>query len=138
MARKKTKPSTEINVVPYIDVMLVLLIIFMITAPMLEQGVEVELPETTNNAQVELPKKEAVFLVSIKEDGAIHASFSGDTIIVNEDELYIKSKSFVSGNIDSKAFIRADKNVRYENVMNVMDLLKSSGYEKVGLITSKK
>lgn len=68
MARTKGKQSVEINVVPYIDVMLVLLIIFMITAPQLEQGVEVDLPKTVNNESVELQEKEAVFLVSIQED----------------------------------------------------------------------
>lgn len=137
MARKKTKLSTEINVVPYIDVMLVLLIIFMITAPLLEQGVDVDLPSTHNNSKVELPNKEHVFLVSIKEDGTIHASFSGDTMVVNEELLVSRASDFVSQNSNSKAFLRADKNVRYESVMTTMDLLKSSGYEKVGLISKQ-
>lgn len=138
MARKKTTQSSEINVVPYIDVMLVLLIIFMITAPMLEQGVEVDLPATANNAKVELPKKEFVFLVSIQEDGTLHASFGGDTLVVNNEELLTNSSGFVSKYPNSKAFLRADKNVRYEEVMNTMDLLKSSGYKKVGLISQQK
>lgn len=138
MARKKTTQSSEINVVPYIDVMLVLLIIFMITAPMLEQGVEVDLPETENNAKVELPKKEFVFLVSIQEDETLHASFGGDTLVVNNEELLSNSSAFISKYPNSKAFLRADKNVRYEKVMNTMDLLKSSGYKKVGLISQQK
>jgi len=138
MARKKTKLSTEINVVPYIDVMLVLLIIFMITAPLLEQGVEVELPETHNNSKVELPKKEYVFLVSIEENGIIHASYNGDTKTVTENELIVSATSFYSKNTNSKAFLRADKSVRYESVMTTMDLLKSAGYSKVGLISKQK
>lgn len=137
MARKKTTLSTEINVVPYIDVMLVLLIIFMITAPLLEQGVEVELPETQNNAKVELPNKEYVFLVSIEENGIIHASYNGDTKTVSEDELFKSASTFISENSNSKAFLRADKSVRYEKVMSAMDLLKSSGYAKVGLISKQ-
>lgn len=135
MARNKTTQSTEINVVPYIDVMLVLLIIFMITAPMLEQGVEVELPKTQNNAQVELPEKEAVMLVSIKEDESIHVSYLGQTEEVDHIILQKKAQAFLKSNQKSKVFIRADKNVRYENITSAMDLLKSSGYEKVGLIT---
>lgn len=138
MARKKTTISSEINVVPYIDVMLVLLIIFMITAPLLEQGVEVELPSTENNSAVELPKKEYVFLVSIEADGVIHASYDGDTIVVTEEELAVNASSFISKNTNSKAFLRADKDVRYERVMTTMDLLKSSGYAKVGLISRQK
>lgn len=135
MARKKTVQSTEINVVPYIDVMLVLLIIFMITAPMLEQGVEVDLPQTENNAQVELPEKEAVMLLSIKEDESLHLSYLGQTEEVNHSSLQRKAQAFIQSNSNSKVFIRADKNVRYENITTAMDLLKSSGYEKVGLIT---
>ncbi len=137
MSRKrvKTKLSTEINVVPYIDVMLVLLIIFMITAPMLEESVEVDLPSTENHAQVELPEKEAVLLLSIKEDETMHLSFLGQTTEVNNSLLQKKAQAFFKHNPKSKVFIRADKNVRYENIMISMDLLKSSGYDKVGLIT---
>lgn len=136
MARKsKTKQSVEINVVPYIDVMLVLLIIFMITAPQLEQGVEVDLPSTHNNEQVELPEKEAVLLVSIKNDESLHISFLGKTEIVDHSGLQQKAQEFKNHNTKSKVFIRADKNVRYENITTAMDLLKSSGFEKVGLIT---
>lgn len=137
MSRKrvKTKLSTEINVVPYIDVMLVLLIIFMITAPMLEESVEVDLPSTENHAQVELPEKEAVLLLSIKEDETMHLSFLGQTTEVDNSLLQKKAQAFFKHNPKSKVFIRADKDVRYENIMTSMDLLKSSGYDKVGLIT---
>lgn len=137
MPRKKSKTSlsTDINVVPYIDVMLVLLIIFMITAPMLEQGVEVDLPSTQNNEQVKLPEKEAVLLVSIKKDESIHVSYLGQTEEVDYISLQKKAQAFIKYNEKSKVFIRADKDVRYENITNAMDLLKSSGYQKVGLIT---
>lgn len=135
MARKKTKQSVEINVVPYIDVMLVLLIIFMITAPQLEQGVEVDLPQTEHNEQVELPEQEAVFLVSIQQDESIHVSYLGKTDVVDHIGLQKKAQAFLMHNKDSKVFIRADKSVRYENITTAMDLLKSSGYNKVGLIT---
>lgn len=135
MARTKGKQSVEINVVPYIDVMLVLLIIFMITAPQLEQGVEVDLPKTVNNESVELQEKEAVFLVSIQEDESIHISYLGKTEVVSKDQLQRKASEFLISNKNSKVFIRADRSVRYENITTAMDLLKSSGYEKVGLIT---
>ena len=133
--RKKTKQSTEINVVPYIDVMLVLLIIFMITAPMLEESVEVDLPSTENHAQVELPEKEAVLLLSIKKDESMHLSFLGNTFEVDNVEMQKKAQAFFKHNPKSKVFIRADKEVKYERITTSMDLLKSSGYEKVGLIT---
>lgn len=137
MARKreKTKQSTEINVVPYIDVMLVLLIIFMITAPMLEESVEVDLPSTENHAQVELPEKEVVLLLSIKKDESMHLSFLGNTFEVDNIEMQKKAQAFFKQNPKSKVFIRADKEVKYERIMTSMDLLKSSGYDKVGLIT---
>lgn len=135
--RKKTKASGEINVVPYIDVMLVLLIIFMITAPKLEQGVEVDLPKTMHNESVALPEKEAVLLLSIKNDNSFHLSYLGQTFEVGDLELVKKSKAFYSSNNNSKVFIRSDKDVRYERIMTAMDLLKSSGYSKVGLITEK-
>ena len=138
MSRKKTKLSADINVVPYIDVMLVLLIIFMITAPMLEQGVDVDLPSTENNEQVDMPTNNAVFLVSVDADGQIYASFDDDTIEVTEDELVTKSKFFFSNNPTSKAFLKSDKDVLYGRVITIMDLLKSSGYTKVGLISKQK
>lgn len=133
--RTRTKPSTEINVVPYIDVMLVLLIIFMITTPMLEESVQVDLPSTENNKQVSIPDKEAVLLLSIKKDETLHLSFLGKTTEVDYNLMQKKAQAFFKHNPKSKVFIRADKEVRYEMVTTAMDLLKSSGYNKVGLIT---
>ncbi len=133
--RKKTNISAEINVVPYIDVMLVLLIIFMITAPMLENGVDVDLPSTSSHEQVELPEKEAVLLVSIKKDESLYISYLGKTEHVDHKNLKNKAQAFLKFNKNSKVFIKADKDVRYENITRAMDLLKGSGYQKVGLIT---
>lgn len=133
--RKKSSISAEINVVPYIDVMLVLLIIFMITAPMLENGVDVDLPSTSSHEQVELPEKESVLLVSIKKDESLYISYLGKTENVSHQDLQKKAQAFLKYNKKSKVFIKADKDVRYENITLAMDLLKSSGYQKVGLIT---
>lgn len=135
MSRKRTIQSSEINVVPYIDVMLVLLIIFMITAPLLEQGVEVDLPKTEFNKNVEMPDANSVFLVSINEKGIIHASYDGETKVINEKELKELSLDFHKNNNNAKAYLKADKSIIYDKVITTMDILKGSGFDKVGLIS---
>ena len=135
--RRKQTTTGEINVVPYIDVMLVLLIIFMITTPKLEQGVKVDLPQTINNEQVHVQDKDAMMLLSIQNDNSFHLSYLGQTIPVTNIELVKKAKAFNQSNSDAKVFIRSDKKVEYGVIMSAMDLLKSSGYKNVGLITEK-
>jgi biopolymer transport protein TolR len=119
---------TDINVTPFVDVMLVLLIIFMVTAPMMTQGVDVDLPETT---QVPLRQKDEPIIVSINEKGAIFLNnIEGDRILLKQQlgNLARTSK-------DQTIFLRADRKVPYGLVVAVMADIKEVGFDKLGMIT---
>lgn len=127
--RARKRPLSEINVTPLVDVMLVLLIIFMVSAPMLTVGVPVELPKTEASA-VEIEEKPVS--VSIKEDGTI---FVGESE-VTWDLLPIRVAEDAGENAREKAvFIRADGRAPYQAVARVMARLSSEGFTKLNLIT---
>jgi biopolymer transport protein TolR len=136
---KRRKPMAEINVVPYIDVTLVLLIIFMITTPMLQTGVEVNLPETESTSESQ-NKGEPPIIISIKSDGSYYIDLNNDG---NEDkkdevkaeEINEKIQLAIAGKKDPEVSIRADNAVDYGAVVKVMASLKAAGIEKVGLVT---
>lgn len=138
---KKTKIKAEINVVPYIDVMLVLLIIFMITAPMLTQGIDVNLPKTKFSETVDPSKNTVFFIVSINKDGKIFLSNTEEktqsTNPISLKELKIKLNAYQKAfpQKDTKTFIKADKDVNYGIVVNVLSSLKGNIKGKVGLMT---
>lgn len=118
----------DINVTPLVDVMLVLLIIFMVTAPMMSQGVDVDLPETTAKP---LPQKEKPIMITIDREGEITI----DRIKVTRRVLRQKlEKLSVKGN-DRPVFLNADKNVAYGDVVKIMADVKDSGFDKLGMIT---
>ena len=119
---------TEINITPFVDVMLVLLVVFMITAPMLTQGVQVSLPEVENT---EMKVKEDPIEIAIKKDGAI---FVGSAK-VKEDELVTKLKAIKQVRQNAAILLRADKEVPYGAVMTVMSSLQTSGLVDVGMVT---
>ncbi|MHA3913988.1 protein TolR [Halovulum sp. GXIMD14793] len=127
--RGGTKPMSEINVTPFVDVMLVLLIIFMVAAPLLQVGVPLELPET---AAEKLPQeKEEPLVVSMTADGLV---------LIQETEVPKESlipllKAVISQRQDDKVFIRADGNIDYASVMQVMGALNQAGYHNIGLVT---
>ncbi|MFT5482670.1 MAG: biopolymer transport protein TolR [Halieaceae bacterium] len=133
-SRKKRKPVAEINVVPYIDVMLVLLVIFMVTAPLLMQGVEVELPQAPTDP-VEKQDSEPL-IVSIKKDGSLYMNLGADT----KQELSLATiKTRVSAilrrNPDKPVLVWGDKNVAYGEVVTLMASLQKAGAPSVGLVT---
>jgi biopolymer transport protein TolR len=141
--RPKRKPVAEMNVVPYIDVMLVLLVIFMVTAPMLNQGVKVDLPKVSSEA---LPQDNntQVLTISIKADKTYYWNLGSevDTDKVQDKAMTLPQmtaavKAIISqGNTNGKrtqVFIRADKAVDYGSVMGAMGGLQTAGI--VGLIT---
>ena len=144
-ARKKRKPVAEMNVVPYIDVMLVLLVIFMVTAPMLNQGVKVDLPKVSSEA---LPQDNntQVLTISIKADKTYFWNLGSE---VDTDKQMDKAmtlpqmtdavtKIIRAGNEGGKhtqVFIRGDKTVDYGAVMGAMGGLQKAGVGNVGLIT---
>ena len=135
---RKRKLKAEINVVPYIDVMLVLLIIFMITAPLLNLGVDVRLPQVAA-ATVEQPKQQVV--VQVGEDGAlslIQRDGQGDTskVALDEDELIARVSAFRGNNQDLVVFVAGDGAVRYDTVLRVLQRLRSEAkVDKATLLT---
>lgn len=117
----------EINVTPFVDVMLVLLIIFMVTAPMMTQGLEVDLPQT--KTVTSLPKDNENLVLTIKRDGTLHL----DDYVVGLDDLQGHVQRLVT---DQKKllFLRADKEVPYGLVVQVMGVVKSAGVDKLGMV----
>ena len=132
--RRKRKLLSEINVVPYIDVMLVLLVVFMVAAPLMVQGVLVNLPETTSEL---LPRERSdPLIVSIKEDGVFFLEMEATkNEPLNSQMLAEKVSKILSSNPSLQVVVRGDGEVKYQKVMELMSILQSSGAENVGLIT---
>lgn len=122
---RRRKALSEINVIPFIDVMLVLLIIFMISAPMLQQGIDVDLPIAKGR---DLPPEERVTIV-IKKGGAIYMNDNPVSMNVLAKRLSAISK------LNPNVFLRADRDVPYGLVVEVMGEIKNAGIEKLGMIT---
>lgn len=136
MRRTKRRLMNEINVVPYIDVMLVLLIIFMITAPLVNSG-QIELPQIGKS----LEPPAAPLEVIIKADKSLALRDLALTTAerkVNRDELIDVIKQKQANNKDQPVVIAADKNVRYEEVIKMMDILQKQKVTKVGLLAKQK
>ncbi len=119
---------SEINVTPFVDVMLVLLIIFMVTAPMMIQGVDVNLPKTSSGP---LKAEEEHLIITVKRDGAVFISDQA----VEVTTLTRKLQSILAGQERREVFLRADKDVPYGSVVHVMTLIKNAGVESLGMIT---
>jgi len=137
MRRKhgRRKPMGEINVVPYIDVTLVLLIIFMITTPMLQTGVEVDLPQA-ESAMVEQKDGEPPIVISIKEKGEFYINTDGQNDELIEPEVINdRVAAVLSNKPGTQVLISADKGVDYGTVVTVMAALKNAGVPTVGLMT---
>jgi biopolymer transport protein TolR len=134
--RNKRRLMNEINVVPYIDVMLVLLIIFMITAPLMHPG-QIELPEIGKSS---IPPVEPLEVI-IAIDGDLtlrdRTGFGGEQK-VNRTQLVEVIRAKQAQNAEQPVVIAADKNVRYEEVIQVMDLLQQYQVKKIGLLTKPK
>lgn len=140
MARRRgQRAKSEMNVVPYIDVMLVLLVIFMISAPLLNQSVEVDLPNSDNSEEIETTATEEAsrpLVISIDKDGAYYIDRADEnTLPVDQVMIAEITTSVLSEQPNTPVYIRADRSVDYGSVMVMMDLLKSNGAEAVGLIT---
>lgn len=128
MPMSDKKIFAEINVTPFVDVMLVLLVVFMITAPLLTMGVPLDLPQSKAGA---LGEKQEPLLVSIDKKGDIYLQ----TTKVPEKFLTARLKAVTKGHKDARIFIRADKALDYGAVMRVLGMLRASGFERVALIT---
>ena len=121
---------SEINVTPFVDVMLVLLIIFMVTAPMMVQGVEVELPNA-DAPPLEVDDQQDQLILSIDVNGDV---FIGENP-ADWDRLDAQLKAINERNPDANVFVRADGSIRYEKVLQLMSMAKAAGIGKVGLVT---
>ncbi len=129
--RRKARPMSEINVTPMVDVMLVLLIIFMVTAPLLTVGVEVNLPETKAGA---ISGSDEPLAISIDAGGEIYVQ---DTA-VPLDTLVPRLRAITGENNDLRIFVRGDQSINYGRVMEVMATINRAGYRRVALITRSK
>ena len=131
--RSKRKPMSDINVVPYIDVMLVLLIIFMVTAPMLMQGVKVELPEASADP-VEKQDSEPV-IVSVDAAGQLFLNLGQEEQTLSLATIKDRVAAVLRRSPDKPALIRGDRAVPYGEVVTVMVALQEAGAPSVGLVT---
>ncbi|MDH5386958.1 MAG: protein TolR [Gammaproteobacteria bacterium] len=133
---RKRRAVSEINVVPYIDVMLVLLIIFMITAPLLQQGVEIDLPQA--NANPLPPEQREPVVLSVSKTGEYYLNV-GEHVKdpVSEEVLVHRVAAVLKYQPETPVLVRGDKNVNYGSITNAMVLLQTAGVEKVGLMTDQ-
>ena len=120
---------SQINVTPLVDVMLVLLVIFMVTAPIIQQGVSVDLPDARAGA---LNGKDERLVVSVTKKGSLYLN---DTAMSASD-LEAKLRAIAAQRPDGQVFVRADKSVPYGDVVAVMAAIKQSGIRRVGMVTA--
>jgi biopolymer transport protein TolR len=123
------RPMAEINVTPFVDVMLVLLIVFMVTAPLLTVGVPVDLPQTKAKA---LGEDREPLAITIDEMGTIYLQNSE----IKADELVPKLMAITNNGYNQRIFVRGDRSVGYGRVMEVMGLLNAAGFTRIGLVTN--
>ena len=126
--RSHTEPMSEINVTPFVDVMLVLLIIFMVTAPLLTVGVPVDLPESSADS---LPEDQEPLTLSINSKGEIFIQ----EYQVEYDKMVPKILAIAKNRTDTRIYVRGDKTINYGRVLEIMGMLSGSGFTKVALIS---
>ncbi|MEI4261270.1 protein TolR [Roseovarius sp. D0-M9] len=127
--RSRVRPMSEINVTPFVDVMLVLLIIFMVAAPLMTVGVPVELPKTAANS---LPgEQEEPLTITITAEGVV----SIQTSEVARDELIGRLRAIAAERESNRVFLRADGAVPYSDVVQIMGALNRGGFDNIGLVT---
>ncbi|MCF7750888.1 protein TolR [Bacillus subtilis subsp. subtilis] len=132
--RKRRKLKSEINVVPYIDVMLVLLIIFMVTAPLLTLSFDVDLPNSQAKA---LESKQDPVIVSVRLDGQLSLKLpdAKEPALMDAGQLQTQLGALIAQDRNLRVIVAADKAVAYEKVIAAMDVIKRANVEKVGLAT---
>lgn len=128
MLGRNARPMSEINVTPFVDVMLVLLIIFMVTAPLMQQGVDVDLPETTTQP---LRLAEEPLILSVQKDGKTFLARQE----VSAEELTAKLRAVFDARGDEQLYLRADKEAPYGVVVRAMAAAREAGASKLGIVT---
>ena len=126
--------TSDINVTPMVDVMLVLLIIFMVITPMLQKGVSVDLAKTDNPQSMADADKEDALLISVMRDGTVY--FGSDK--VTPDQLTERVKDRLATKADKRVFIKADARAKYGSVVEVVDNIRSAGVDQLGLLTEQR
>lgn len=126
--RRKLRPMGEINVTPFVDVMLVLLIVFMVTAPLLTVGVPVDLPKTKAS---QISDDQTPLVISIKKDGQLALQ----NRIIESDELVPRLEAVSRVKPDTRIFVRGDKDVPYGDVIAIMGRVQAAGFSRVALVT---
>ena len=124
----RRRAMSDINVTPFVDVMLVLLIIFMVTAPLIQQGIEIELPKTQAEG---LKSATEPLVVTVKRDGAVFLQRKE----VKIEELEVKLKSIFTSRGDKEVFLRADAKVAYGTVAKALAILRHAGAARIGMVT---
>ncbi len=132
--RQRRKPMAEINVVPYIDVMLVLLVIFMITAPLLNLGVEIELPQSAAEP-LETQTDDSVVMVTVTSNGDLYLNTDGRGELIDPESLVLQMAAFVRRNPELEVLVGGDTQAAYGQVYQAMVLLQEAGVTKVGLMS---
>ena len=134
LKKRPQKSIIEINVVPYIDIMLVLLVIFMVTAPLLQQGVSVDLP---NASAKSLPSADVEpIVVSVNKDGAYFLNVARNpSLAITKKNLILRISAELKRNPGRKVLVKGDQNVAYGRVVEAMVVIQQSGVAAVGLIT---
>jgi len=139
--QRKHGPKAEMNVVPYIDVMLVLLVIFMVTAPMLTQGVKIDLPKVASEA-LATDTRQQILTLSVKAEGGYYWNLGAELdtrhqtdSAVTLDDMRTKVAQIVSERHDTQVFIRADNDAGYGRVVAAMAALQQGGVSNLGLVT---
>jgi biopolymer transport protein TolR len=134
--RGRMRPKSDINITPMVDVMLVLLIIFMVTAPLLHPGVAVDLPKT--KARLLSQEKEPL-TVTIEKDGRVFlGGAKGEDEAIPIDEIAAKVSAIAENGYDQRIYVRGDKAVDYGTVVQVMGELNAAGFRRIGLVTDPK
>ena len=128
--RRRAKPMSEINVTPFVDVMLVLLIIFMVAAPLLTVGVQIDLPET---AAQQIDSEAEPLTVTVTADGQVFLQEAE----VPLEELVDRLTAIAAQGIDERVFVRGDRDVDYGSVMQVMGRLNAAGFRRLALVTDQ-
>lgn len=129
-----SKPMAEINVVPFIDVMLVLLVIFMITAPMMTQGVQVELPKVASEP-IDMPEDSEPLIASINSEGQYFLSIGDGEMPLSLDEISSKVIAVLQRKPQTPVMVKGDQSVSYGQVVTLMSTLQVAGVPNVGLIS---
>ena len=128
--RRRAKPMSEINVTPFVDVMLVLLIVFMVSAPLLTAGVPVDLPETQAKP---LAVEKQPITITINPDGKV---FLGEAE-VSIGDLVAKLTAMTGAGLDDRIYVRGDRTASYGTIMRVMGTINSAGFRHIGLVALK-